>query len=80
MSIPKSEKVGDVSDKKCYFSTFIDEVTITCSPDGRFDFYGFPIKLCDKLPFCDKIKEMNNEMNTEMNKGLCKENKSRTKK
>lgn len=61
----KSEE-GGVSGKKCYFSTFIDEVTITCSPDGRFDFYGSPIELCDKLPFCDKIKEMNNnEMNKE---------------
>lgn len=58
--MPKSEEVGDVGKEKCYFSTFIDEVTITCSPDGRFDFYGIPIHLCHKLPFCDRIKEMNN--------------------
>lgn len=45
--------------KGCYFSTFIDETTITCSSDGRFDWTGFPIKLCDKLPYCDIIKEMN---------------------
>lgn len=53
--------------KKCYFSTFIDDTTITCSPNGRFDDYGFPIKLCDKLDSCNIIKEMNNE-NKERNK------------
>lgn len=54
--IKKSQDV-----KKCYFSTFIDETTMTCSPNGRFDAYGFPIKLCDKLPSCNIIKEMNND-------------------
>ena len=57
--MPKSEEEKEESKKKCYFSTFIDEVTMTCSPDGRFDFYGFPIKLCSKLPHCSIIKEMN---------------------
>lgn len=57
--MPKSKDARKVNGGKCYFSTFIDEETITCSPDGGFDFCGFPIKLCDKLDFCDKIKEAN---------------------
>lgn len=52
------QKSQDV--KKCYFSTFVDETTITCSPDGMFDFYGSPIKSCDKLHSCDIIKGLNN--------------------
>lgn len=61
-------KLGDVSKEKCYFSTFIDEITMTCSPDGRFDFYGIPIKQCDKLDFCDIIKDMNNKNKQRNNK------------
>lgn len=55
------------SEIKCYFSTFIDETTITCSPDGQFDFYGWPIKLCDKLDSCERIKEMNKKGKTPSN-------------
>ena len=57
--MPKPPKEKEKGKEKCYFSTFIDEVTMTCSPDGRFDFYGFPIKECSKLPYCNIIKEKN---------------------
>lgn len=52
----KEEKEGS---EKCYFSTFIDEVTITCSPDGTFDFYGWPTRECPKLHSCSILKEKN---------------------
>lgn len=56
------EKEDD--DIKCYFSTFVDETTTTCSRDGMFDFNGWPIKLCDKFDSCERIKEMNKKGKT----------------
>lgn len=63
-----SEKGKD--NTKCCFSTFIDEETMTCSPDGEFDFHGWPIKECPKLPTCDIIKEKNKEISELRTAGL----------
>lgn len=38
--------------QKCYFSTSIDE-ELSCSTDGRFDEFGFPINICNDYP-CKK--------------------------
>ena len=42
---------------ECSFSTGICE-TITCSHDGRFDQYGYPVVPCPKYSHCKKIKRM----------------------
>ena len=69
--MPKEEK--EEGKEKCYFSTFIDEVTITCSPDGEFDSNGWPVKGCPKLPSCGRIKEMNKgSVSNKVTPNICK--------
>lgn len=46
-----------IEDRQCWFSTAIDEITMTCSPKPDFDFNGFPVHECSQYP-CEKIKEM----------------------
>ena len=41
---------------KCYFSTDISD-KLSCSQDGEFDDYGFPISKCPQFP-CAKYKEL----------------------
>ena len=40
---------------KCCFSTDITD-ELSCSPNGRFDDYGFPLVKCEKYP-CSKYLE-----------------------
>ena len=46
-------KCGTPTNKNCVFSTGICE-TLTCSYNGRFDYYGYPDKQCWYIP-CKKI-------------------------
>ena len=41
---------------RCCFSTDITD-EISCSQDGEFDYYGFPINMCQQFP-CAKYKEL----------------------
>ena len=41
---------------RCCFSTDISD-ELSCSQDGQFDYYGFPIKKCPQFP-CAKYKEL----------------------
>lgn len=46
---------------KCIFTTSIAEF-LTCSKDGEFDEFGFPINICKDYP-CEKFKELIKEDN-----------------
>lgn len=46
---------------KCHFSTFIDDITITCSREYGFDEHGWPEKECLDHP-CSKIKRINEDL------------------
>lgn len=48
-----------MDENKCYFSTFVDDITMTCCKDGKFDDYGFPINKCSESSKCNIIKNMN---------------------
>ena len=41
---------------KCTFSTDISE-TLSCSRDGKFDYYGFPEVVCELFP-CEKYNKI----------------------
>ena len=46
----------DKQDIKCMFSINIAE-ELTCSKDGEFDDYGFPVDICPLFP-CKKYQEL----------------------
>ena len=45
----------------CYFTTCADKVTTTCSRDGNFDEFGFPINECFYKSTCLIIKGLNSK-------------------
>jgi hypothetical protein len=45
---------------KCVFSTDIGD-NLSCSKDGEFDKYGFPIKKCEQFP-CEKYNSIINKI------------------